>query len=70
MAQPSLKTPAEPDDFGDWAFYRQGDDGNPVIVQQGLSEAFANSQVIVMQQRGHHQTYWASIPTPNDLALK
>jgi hypothetical protein len=38
--------------------WRQGDDGNSFLVQDGLTEAEADEMVAELESRGHKQLYW------------
>jgi hypothetical protein len=44
-----------------WEIWRQGDDGNPFVIQSGLTEREADELVKIFEARGHKQLYWKSI---------
>jgi hypothetical protein len=41
-----------------WEVWRQGDDGNPFLVKDGLSSKEADDMVSLFESRGHKQVYW------------
>ena len=41
-----------------WEVWRQGDDGNPFLVKDGLSRQEADKLVATYEGRKHKQTYW------------
>ncbi len=43
-----------------WSVWRQGDDGNPFIVKDGLTQAEAKDLVAIYEARKHKQTYWTT----------
>lgn len=49
-----------PDQDGNWSVWRQGDDGNRFLMQEGLSEEVAHQMVADFEARGHKQLYWAT----------
>lgn len=48
------------DRSGDWSVWRQGDDGNQFLIEEGLSEAAARQMVAEFEARGHKQLYWVT----------
>lgn len=52
--------PDDPEMDGDWSVWRQGDDGNEVLIESGLSEELAKQMVADFEAHGHKQLYWAS----------
>jgi hypothetical protein len=45
-------------DQATWTVYRQDDNGNRFIVQNGLSCEEADRLVAAFEARGHKQLYW------------
>jgi hypothetical protein len=43
-----------------WEVWRQGDDGNPFLVQRDLTEHEADEWVATLESPGHKQLYWTS----------
>lgn len=41
-----------------WTVWRQGDDGNPFLVKENLTEEEADKLVAEFESRKHKQTYW------------
>jgi hypothetical protein len=41
-----------------WSVWRQDDNGNVFLVQDGLTEADALRLVRDLESKGHKQTYW------------
>ena len=48
------------DRSGNWSVWRQGDDGNQFLIEEGLSEAAAQQMVAEFEARGHKQHYWVT----------
>ena len=42
-----------------WGVWRQGDDGNAFLVEQGLTREAAEELVATFEARKHKQIYWA-----------
>lgn len=40
-----------------WCITRQGDDGNPVMVREGMTGTAARGLYDFLRLQGHHQTY-------------
>ncbi|WP_339731085.1 hypothetical protein [uncultured Gimesia sp.] len=58
----SHKSPAN-DNAGtdnNWTVWRQGDDGNRFVMEEGLTEEAARQMVAEFEARGHKQLYWAA----------
>ena len=43
-----------------WKVYRQDDHGNRFVVATDLTQQAAEQLVILYEQRGHKQHYWAT----------
>lgn len=41
-----------------WELWRQGDDGNEVLISKGHSRAEAERLCAMLEARGHKQLYW------------
>jgi hypothetical protein len=61
----SATSPASDDRCDDrcWEVWRQGYDGNPFLVRDGLSAREADELVALYESRGHKQVYWKSRAT-------
>jgi len=50
----------KPKQGNNWSVWRQGDDGNQFLIEDGLSEETAKQMVADFEARGHKQLYWTT----------